>query len=420
MKVQAAYNLIMKDSSLAQGDFERTSGGLANQQKILSAGFKDLQAKVGTALLPVMQKVVTVINQDVIPFMSKAGASVKSFIDGLKGNEDVGNFLTRVGEVTAQVVAVVQREWPNIQRIISDVLTTTQEVIRGFVDVVVTIWNQFGPQITAAVVATWNSMKGIIEGALQVIRGVIQTITALIHGDWSGVWNGIRNIAAGILNGLVALIGGIIGRARAALSALGEILAGIFKGAWDRAKTAVANGIEGVLSFFRQLPGRILAFQGAMLSAGLSIGAAIIRGIGRGLSNAVGIAGDIGGAVARAAKNAVNSIISRINSALEFTIPGPGPLPDIHINPPDIPRLHGGGVIGGTPGSEALRILQAGERVFTAEQAHALGRILAGAVQPSPALVITGNTFIGSGPEVVKMLNAKIGEARYAGVRLVS
>jgi hypothetical protein len=36
-KAQAAYSLIMQQSSLAQGDFARTSAGLANQQRIMSS-----------------------------------------------------------------------------------------------------------------------------------------------------------------------------------------------------------------------------------------------------------------------------------------------------------------------------------------------------------------------------------------------
>lgn len=58
-KAQAIYALILKDTALAQGDFQRTSGGLANQQRILAAEMDNLQASLGEALLPVMQSVVS-------------------------------------------------------------------------------------------------------------------------------------------------------------------------------------------------------------------------------------------------------------------------------------------------------------------------------------------------------------------------
>src|SRR3954453_17612132 len=43
-KAQAAYSLIMQQSSLAQGDFARTSSGLANQQRIMWRRFPYVKA----------------------------------------------------------------------------------------------------------------------------------------------------------------------------------------------------------------------------------------------------------------------------------------------------------------------------------------------------------------------------------------
>jgi hypothetical protein len=56
-KVQARYSLILKQTGKQQGDFARTSDGLANQQRILTAEFADLRAELGTRLLPVMLRV---------------------------------------------------------------------------------------------------------------------------------------------------------------------------------------------------------------------------------------------------------------------------------------------------------------------------------------------------------------------------
>lgn len=56
-KAQAAYAIIQKDTALAQGDFARTSDGLANRQRILSAQFTDMKASLGTQLMPVVNKV---------------------------------------------------------------------------------------------------------------------------------------------------------------------------------------------------------------------------------------------------------------------------------------------------------------------------------------------------------------------------
>jgi phage-related protein len=52
VKAQAAYSLILAQSGTAQGDFARTSGGLANQQRIIAAQFLDVKANIGGAFLP--------------------------------------------------------------------------------------------------------------------------------------------------------------------------------------------------------------------------------------------------------------------------------------------------------------------------------------------------------------------------------
>lgn len=62
-KAQAAYAVILNDTTLAQGDFARTSDGLANQQRILQAQFGDLTAQLGTMLLPIALQVVGAMNK---------------------------------------------------------------------------------------------------------------------------------------------------------------------------------------------------------------------------------------------------------------------------------------------------------------------------------------------------------------------
>jgi hypothetical protein len=72
-KAAATLAIVQKDGARAQGDFARTSGGLANQQKILAAQFENTKAKIGTALLPVATKFVMFLNNDFGPAAQRAG-----------------------------------------------------------------------------------------------------------------------------------------------------------------------------------------------------------------------------------------------------------------------------------------------------------------------------------------------------------
>lgn len=63
-------------------DFERTSNGLANQQRILAANLKNTKTEIGEALLPVMQKLTDWILKTGIP-------NLKSFVGVFTGKKSL-------------------------------------------------------------------------------------------------------------------------------------------------------------------------------------------------------------------------------------------------------------------------------------------------------------------------------------------
>jgi hypothetical protein len=61
-KSLAAYEVILDQTTDAQGDFSRTSDGLAGQQKILNAQIENLKTTMGQSFLPVARDVVEQLN----------------------------------------------------------------------------------------------------------------------------------------------------------------------------------------------------------------------------------------------------------------------------------------------------------------------------------------------------------------------
>lgn len=96
IKTQAAYSLILKDTSIAQGDFDRTSDGLANTQKTLTAQMEDLSAQIGEELLPFAVSLAQAIRDDVIPALQDAGETADELSDGPLGSL-VGALLNLAG-----------------------------------------------------------------------------------------------------------------------------------------------------------------------------------------------------------------------------------------------------------------------------------------------------------------------------------
>jgi hypothetical protein len=57
-KILAAQKVIFEQTTDAQGDFARTSDGLANSQRTLTAQMDNLQVSIGQALLPVVEAIL--------------------------------------------------------------------------------------------------------------------------------------------------------------------------------------------------------------------------------------------------------------------------------------------------------------------------------------------------------------------------
>jgi len=89
-KVQARYGLLLESTAKTQGDFANTSDGLANSQRILRARFIDLQAEIGTALLPAVTELVNQVGNRLMPVFEDFGEFLAS-PQGKKVIEDTAN-----------------------------------------------------------------------------------------------------------------------------------------------------------------------------------------------------------------------------------------------------------------------------------------------------------------------------------------
>lgn len=61
-KATALYHIVVRDAGAATGDFERTSTGAANQQRILRAQLEETAVALGTVLIPAYSAILTALN----------------------------------------------------------------------------------------------------------------------------------------------------------------------------------------------------------------------------------------------------------------------------------------------------------------------------------------------------------------------
>ncbi len=85
-KVLAAQKVIFDQTADAQGDFSRTSTGLAAQQKILGATLENIQTNLGQAFLPIFLKAVKFFNDEVTPAFERVAEVIgeKGLVKGMQ------------------------------------------------------------------------------------------------------------------------------------------------------------------------------------------------------------------------------------------------------------------------------------------------------------------------------------------------
>ncbi|HKE67432.1 MAG TPA: hypothetical protein VKB59_22730 [Micromonosporaceae bacterium] len=304
-KVLAAQSLLFKQTSDAQGDYARTSDSAANQQKTLNAQMENASAAIGTALLPVVQQLLPLLQTAAQFFADNAGILVP---------------------LTATILAIVAavKLWAIAQGVLNVVLTANPiglivigiaALIAGIV-LLVKNWDK----VTAAFKAAFGWLKQNWPLLLAILTGPIGAAVALIVKNWDTVKAG----ASAVISWL-----------RTAWSALTNILTAPFRAAW--------SVISGIFGQIRNAAAAVWNFVSGIVS---SITGAVL--------GAVHTVGGVGSRIAEAIKGPINAVIRAWN---RLGIPGftfkqelPGPLPDISfhwggIDLPNIPELARGGYV---------------------------------------------------------------------------
>ena len=336
-KVQARMALIMEKTTNAQGDFARTSDGLANKQRIASAQFKDLQAKIGSALLPTMTKLMGFVSSKLIPGMTKVGEIIGK-VGGFIGDNIEYFIALGVGIMSVLVPALVAQATAGLAAAAAGLA-------------VAAAWIAANAPIIAAAAAVAALVAGVIW-AYQNVEVFRNAIDAVVRFVKSSLIPTIQSIANKFVE-----VGSTVGEK------VGEIV-GFVTGIPGRIASTVStmwNGIrDGITSAKDWVSARINDIVG------------FISGMGSRITSA---ASGMWNGITSAFKAAINTLIRGWNG-LEFKIPGfkIGPIgyDGFTLGVPDVPTLHTGGIYQAPMGaSEGLAMLQSGERVLSRAQTRA-------------------------------------------------
>jgi hypothetical protein len=177
-KVLAAQALIYKQTGAAQGDFERTSDGLANKTRILTAQLENAKVTIGNALLPIVLQLATVFSEKVIPVVQK-------FTEAFSNTEgNLGGVVTNVGNTLKNtftpIINGLVKAFDYVRDAIVENLATFQE-FGGY------IAKYLAPIIGTVLGGALQVAGKIASGVIDVIAGVIKILNGLISGAVAGI-----------------------------------------------------------------------------------------------------------------------------------------------------------------------------------------------------------------------------------------
>lgn len=248
-KVLAAQKAIYEQTTAAQGDFARTSGGLANQQRILDAQMTNLQTTIGTALLPVSLSMVSLFNElaqqvlppvanflqnTLVPAITTAADTVYNFISaiidaGISSSEarealglfpeslqpviqalmDAIGWFSNLGSALADLwsafaesdtFARIKESIGNLGSELAPLGEKFKKLWEAIQPAVSAIGMAIGAVLGGVAVVTINYLASLFDHLADVIGAVVDIITALLTGDLAGVFQGLSDYTVAVFS----------------------------------------------------------------------------------------------------------------------------------------------------------------------------------------------------------------------------
>ena len=160
-KALAAYSEILAQTGVQQGDFERTSDGLANKQRILSAVWGDLTADMGKKLLPAFESVVKYLVDEFIPSME--------IVFAMTGDEFADAMVTKIKTAISELQ---DPEWyAPLKDILVDIGTTLG------VELGTSLWDGYVDTLSPGFLRDETGVSDMIGSAVETVKGL-----------WDSLW----------------------------------------------------------------------------------------------------------------------------------------------------------------------------------------------------------------------------------------
>lgn len=366
-KVQARYALIMEQTGTAQGDFARTSDGLANKQRIVSAQWDDMQAQLGMKLQPAMIAAADVLLNTFFPAMGKAGGVVDSDVvpaiaKFVSQMEDYFGPAVRNGVAVVELlINFIRDHWAEITAIVGPVLDEFVLLNETAFKIITLIFDTFIKLLSGDFAGAWQNQIEIVQAFLDFFTGSFENLIAYVQGNIEVWTNAAKALGEKFIEGIVSVIdaGGdairdsIWAAKDSALAGLGHIEDWLSDVAWRIMRgfatsllDAAWGTVKGALGTVGDL---IPSWKGPnddtlLTPAGITIMGSLADGIEQGSGAVKEILGEVTRDLAGQAQAAAASVVSTLAAAAAAPFVGaggvmqtPGGVPITQLQPPSVP-----------------------------------------------------------------------------------
>lgn len=153
-QAQLRYNYLMSVSKDSQGDFAKTSGSFANQQRILQMRFDSLSAEVGKNLLPIFNDLLKSMN---------ALFKDKGFTDGIKN-------------IFKNVANVAKTAMPALLQVAKTLIPVLMQISSAIMPVIFSLLQKLIPYIMPFVQSVIPLLRSSLALIAPILFNIIQKI----------------------------------------------------------------------------------------------------------------------------------------------------------------------------------------------------------------------------------------------------
>lgn len=269
-KAHATLSIVQQDGARAAGDFARTSGGAANQQKIFAAQVDDLKTKFGQGLLPVLNTVLGFLTGTLMPGLQSLGDKIAPTFDAIGQKAGPAKQALKDGW-TFGGSAELQPDANPVVNILRKVGSTAADAKQGFTEFKNGVTGTFtdisaqaspfqqvmfglGSGIRENVIPAADGIRDAFGGLLGKLQPIIEQVQTWLSGklqQWGPKFGEYANQVTAIIGGAMDLISSIIHVVGDGISAFwsqwGSTILGIASAAWNM----IGNVIGGALDIIQ-------------------------------------------------------------------------------------------------------------------------------------------------------------------------